>query len=460
MPITPSEFVENLNDPNKVFLSYAAKISSVKFTLLLEHFADKADDVFYYCEPERNISFLSFDKLTKQSFQSGEFNKLSSEITALKSKLVTNHKDYENFNLPVFILSAKFPIKRSSNEWKDFGDIDFIVPKIILYQNANDCFLVANSFSESFSNQGFFNDFLEHEAELVYKLEAKLTEKKLGKTLIERIDSEKSDADWINKITDIVANIKNNNLEKVVISRRVESEIKSPISWQQTIEKLNVTYPTCANFLYKSFNSIFFGSTPEVLINFSQNKFSTEALAGSIKRGNTIENDKLLEQNLLNSEKNQKEHQAVIDHIKNAINSFTSEIKIEENPVVKKLPNIQHLQTNIGGTLKENTDMFSVISSMFPTPAVCGIPKDQSLKMIEQTEKFDRGLFSGVIGWFNAEDYGEFFVTIRSALVRENKLYAYAGCGMLDSSDPGEEFEETELKLKPILSLFDYANKS
>lgn len=460
MPITPSEFVENLNDPNKVFLSYAAKISSVKFTLLLEHFADKADDVFYYCEPERNISFLSFDKLTKQSFQSGEFNKLSSEITALKSKLVTNHKDYENFNLPVFILSAKFPIKSISEEWKDFGDIDFIVPKIILYQNANDCFLVANLFSESFFNQGYFSDFLEHEAELIYKLEAKLTTKNFDRTTIEKIDSDANDAAWIENISGVISNIKNNKIEKVVISRRIENEIKSGLSWQKTIEQLNNKYPSCANFLYKSTNSIFFGSTPEVLINFSQNNFSTESLAGSIKRGETVEKDKILEQELLKSKKNQKEHQAVVDHIKNAINNFVSEINVVESPVIKKLPNIQHLQTNIDGTLKENTDMFSVISNIFPTPAVCGIPKELSLEMIEQTEKFDRGLFSGIIGWFNADDYGEFFVTIRSALVRENKLYAYAGCGLLEESDPREEFEETQLKLKPILSLFNDASKS
>ena len=415
---------------------------------------------FIIANQNRNISFLSFDKLTKQSFQSGEFNKLSSEITALKSKLVTNHKDYENFNLPVFILSAKFPIKSISEEWKDFGDIDFIVPKIILYQNSNDCFLVANLFSESFSNQGYFSDFLEHEAELIYKLEAKLTTKNFDRTTIEKIDSDANDAAWIENISGVISNIKNNKIEKVVISRRIENKIKSGLSWQKTIEQLNNKYPSCANFLYKSTNSIFFGSTPEVLINFSQNNFSTESLAGSIKRGETVEKDKILEQELLKSKKNQKEHQAVVDHIKNAINNFVSEINVVESPVIKKLPNIQHLQTNIDGTLKENTDMFSVISNIFPTPAVCGIPKELSLEMIEQTEKFDRGLFSGIIGWFNADDYGEFFVTIRSALVRENKLYAYAGCGLLEESDPREEFEETQLKLKPILSLFNDANKS
>ena len=127
-------------------------------------------------------------------------------------------------------------------------------------------------------------------------------------------------------------------------------------------------------------------------------------------------------------------------------------------PVVKKLPNIQHLQTSVTGILKSKDDIFKIVSSLFPTPAVCGIPKDQSLKMIEKTEAFDRGLFSGIIGWFNADNYGEFFVTIRSALVKGNKLYAYAGCGIVDGSDAKEEFEETQLKLKPILSLFNNAD--
>ena len=102
--------------------------------------------------------------------------------------------------------------------------------------------------------------------------------------------------------------------------------------------------------------------------------------------------------------------------------------------------------------------MFKIISSLFPTPAVCGIPKDLSLKMIEKSEDFDRGLFSGAVGWFNADNYGEFFVTIRSALIKEDKLYAYAGCGIVEGSDPKEEYEESILKLKPILSLFDDAS--
>jgi len=138
--------------------------------------------------------------------------------------------------------------------------------------------------------------------------------------------------------------------------------------------------------------------------------------------------------------------------------NYSKKIEIDEKPIVKKLSNIQHLQTAVKGSLKHGANMFDVVSSLFPTPAVCGIPKDFSLQIIEENEDFDRGLFAGLIGWFNTEGFGDFNVAIRSALIKENKLYIYAGCGIVEGSNPVEEFEETQLKLKPILSLFDLAD--
>ena len=457
---TVKDFSENLSDPNKVFFSYAAKISQLKFTLLLEHFAAKADDVFYYCEPDRNISFLSFEQLNKQSFSFDNYELLEAEISKLKSKLISNHSDYEKFNLPIFITSVKFPIKKSSAEWEDFSDLDFIIPKIILFQYSGTCFLIANFFSESFSHQENFNEFLEREAELIYNLESRLQENQSDRTILIDVDNTNDFENWKAKIETVISDIKHEKIEKVVIARRVEKEISSLINWQKTLDELNKKYPTCTNFLYKSGKSVFFGSTPEVLIKYSGQTFFTEALAGSIKRGDNPEQDKLFENELLKSDKNKLEHNAVIDYIQDSVQDFVDKIEIVKNPVVKKLPNIQHLQTSVTGTLKSKDQMFKIISSLFPTPAVCGIPKELSLKMIEKTENFDRGLFSGLIGWFNADNYGEFFVTIRSALVKENKLYAYAGCGIVEGSDPKEEFEETNLKLKPILSLFNNASKS
>ena len=455
---TSNDFSENLSNPKKIFFSYAARISPVKFTLLLEHFANNSDDVFYYCEPEKQISFLSFEVLTKQSFSFDNYESLADEINLLKEKLISNHNEYNNFNLPIFTTSVKFPVKRRSVEWEDFNDIDFIVPKIILFQQASDCFLIANFFSESFSLHENFDEFLEKEVDLIYGLESRLNEAEEKQPLIKQNKYDNELSEWVKQIDTVIKEIKKENIEKIVIARRVESEIKSSINWQRNFDELNKKFPTCTNFLYKAGHSIFFGSTPEMLLKFSGKMFFTEALAGSIQRGTDAREDKHFESELLRSEKNKQEHQAVIEFIKNALKNYVEKIEIDAVPIVKKLSNIQHLQTSIQGTLSDKNKMFKSITSLFPTPAVCGIPKDESLILIEKTETFDRGLFSGIIGWFNADNYGEFYVTIRSALLKDNRLFAYAGCGIVENSDPKEEFEETELKLKPILSLFNNAD--
>ena len=205
---TSTDFSENLSDPNKVFVSYAVKISPVKFTLLLEHFAAKADDVFYYSEPDSNIAFLSFEQLNRQSFSFDKYELLEDEISKLKSKLISNHSDYKKFNLPIFITSVKFPLKKDSKEWEDFDDIDFIVPKIILFQHTGTCFLIANFFSESFSRLENFNDFLERETELIYDLEKRLQESSVDRTTIKDLDVNEDFESWKSKVDAIVDEIK------------------------------------------------------------------------------------------------------------------------------------------------------------------------------------------------------------------------------------------------------------
>ena len=121
---------------------------------------------------------------------------------------------------------------------------------------------------------------------------------------------------------------------------------------------------------------------------------------------------------------------------------------------LKKLHNIQHLHTVLNSELVEDTNMFEIIEAIYPTAAICGEPRDKALSLIKKIEDYKRGLYSGLIGYFNLNDEGEFVVGIRSALLHENKLFAYAGCGIVEGSDPEKEFQETELKLKVDFVLF------
>jgi len=104
--------------------------------------------------------------------------------------------------------------------------------------------------------------------------------------------------------------------------------------------------------------------------------------------------------------------------------------------------------------MTEPNMMLHLLKELFPTPAVCGLPKETASHLIKKMESYRRGLYSGIIGWFNFNDEGEFAVAIRSALSTNNKLHAFAGCGIVEDSDPESEYKETELKLKTIMSLF------
>ena len=98
--------------------------------------------------------------------------------------------------------------------------------------------------------------------------------------------------------------------------------------------------------------------------------------------------------------------------------------------------------------------VLDLLMKLHPTPAICGDPWKIAKDFILEMESHDRGLYSGNIGWFNFQGSGEFAVGIRTALFLEEKLYAYAGCGIVEGSEAKAEYDESEIKLKPILSLF------
>lgn len=441
-------------DKEKILSSYVSQIAPVTFVSLLNHLTLKNDHVFYFSQKQESKSFLAVDPLLKKTFNKNEIKLLRKEIEELGKKIISNQNDFPEINIPTYYTSIKFPLGKNSPEWSDFGEIDLYIPKIALYQSSDYFFLISNFFSEGFSHQEDLYNKIDDQIKYIYQLETKL--KNVSGTLenIKEQNLLKEKEEWIQKIDLTTEFIKQKVIEKVVIARRVLFEIDNDINWQQKFNALNEKYPQCTNFLLKSDSSIFFGSTPEVLAKFSKDNFKTEALAGSMMRGKNKNEDDLLENDLLNSEKNKSEHDAVIKYLSNSLTKYLTSIEIDRAPLAKKLFNIQHLQTNISGTLNPNTSMFEIVDSLFPTPAVCGIPEQKSLDLISQTEDFDRGLFSGLIGWFNLNGYGEFYVTIRSGLIKEKRFFAYAGCGIVKGSNANEEFEETELKLKPILSLF------
>jgi menaquinone-specific isochorismate synthase len=272
-------------------------------------------------------------------------------------------------------------------------------------------------------------------------------------------DIEADTFEWKELINNTKLKLINGHFQKLVLSRAKSFGLKESLDWNIIIKKLTFQYPDCYLFLYKNLSSIFFGASPEKFLSNKDNFIEIEAVAGSAPRGIKSGEDKVIENNLMGSSKIRKEHAYVSNFINQILNDYSGHIYFPELPEVRKLDNIQHLVTKFTARIKNTDTLFLLMDRLFPTPAVCGFPKEKTLEIIRNLESHDRGLYSGLIGWIDLNGNCDFTVTIRSALVEGKKITAFAGAGIVEESDPAEEFYETELKLKPILSLFQNDKK-
>ncbi len=130
---------------------------------------------------------------------------------------------------------------------------------------------------------------------------------------------------------------------------------------------------------------------------------------------------------------------------------FCSELVREPEPSLLLLANLQHLSTKVQGRLVGSPNALILAGALHPTAAVCGVPQQEALEMIRELEHFDRGRYSGPVGWMDSHGDGEWAIALRCALISGNRAELYAGAGIVAESDPVDELEETTLKLLAVL---------
>jgi len=428
------------NHTNKVF-SYIQESSIWAPSSLIE----SSKNYFYINLPVSGFSF----------FAAGEIHSLNNIInTETELVRISNVSETIKKEIPLFVGGMKFPIKSNEEIWGDFPNEKWFVPRVLVLRKLDKQYLVINF---------LYNDFNSPEIlEQIYKLLNVKKDLDPHRSPIGAIGTieEGFYENWDFIVNTALSNIKKEKITKVVLARRKKVNLNYSPCIREIILSLENNYPECYIFSYKINNSIFFGATPEKLAKIENGIIETDAMAGSIKRGIDEQEDNFFAHKILKDKKEIEEHKAVVDYLLDKLSFISDNIEYNKKPVVKKLSNIQHLWISIKAKLKRDVSILSAIKQIFPTPAVCGYPKEDALEMIEELEDFDRGMYAGVIGWFNKEGTGDFAVPIRSALINENTLYAYAGCGIVEGSNSLNEYKETELKFKPIISLFEHANKN
>ena len=418
------------------------------------HLFKKSPEVFYFSA--KNEEFLAVGHI--YSLSAGgrlRWKGLEKQYSNFP-KPVLNSDEPRFAHLPLFLVSVKFDAEKQSPEWSDFKNSEFYVPKFLInFEIDTPLFrfniLVDNTFSVAKAVSDFsvilktlFLENIDPQIEKVFENNSSMS--LMGDKIL-----------WIRKVENALKEIRSGSLSKVVLARRIVLQTKIPKEIEFLPGRLKKVNPNSNVFFLKKSDSIFLGASPEKLIEMKDDNIKTEAIAGSRKRGATPEEDILLENELRNSEKEINEHRSVLDFITERLNPFTSNVQYSAVPSVKKMASIQHLSTEISAELKTGASIFSIVENIFPTPAVCGNPKEKAMQLISELEDFDRGLYAGLIGWISPTTT-KFVVSIRSALINKNTIFAYAGCGIVEGSDPESEFTETETKFKTILSTLNEKN--
>ena len=255
---------------------------------------------------------------------------------------------------------------------------------------------------------------------------------------------------WDRTIERILASIAAGTIGKLVPARQVTLELTSPLNPWRALARLKAQGGAVSLFGFQSDEShVFFGASPERLFKRCGRTIETEAIAGTISRSFDHEQDARLAAQLMASEKDRREHELVLDYLQESLEPLTDSLSVDKTSVLT-LPQLQHLRTTVRGTVRDGISNPDLLAALHPTPAVAGVPRETALSLIREIEPFDRGWYAGPIGWMSANG-AEFTVAIRSVLVAGNQLILTAGAGIVEGSDAGAEWEETEQKIRSTL---------
>jgi len=245
--------------------------------------------------------------------------------------------------------------------------------------------------------------------------------------------------------------------DKIVLARGIELERETPWEPLVALDRLRNRFGGCFSFSFGGGGGrSFIGATPERLLRVRDGRLLTEAIAGSALRGANPAEDARHARDLLASGKDLREHAYVRDSILRRLKRAGVEGRAEALPRILPLANVQHLLTAVEGELgPDGAHLLDLAAELHPTPAVGGTPREKALPRIAELESIERGLYAGLVGWFNHLNEGEMIVGIRSALIQGCRARLYAGAGIVSDSDPQKELRETEIKLRGLLDVLE-----
>jgi menaquinone-specific isochorismate synthase len=259
-------------------------------------------------------------------------------------------------------------------------------------------------------------------------------------------EGSRSPVQWQEAVRRAVAAIGRGELDKVVLARDLVATAPQPVDVRHLLTRLAARYPSCWTFAVDGL----VGATPELLVRRTGDDVRSRVLAGTIGSLGDDAADGDLADALLDSDKDLEEHELAVQSVAAALRPHCSELDVPARPAVLRLPNVQHLATDVTGRLAGGATALELADALHPTAAVCGTPTEVARELIGTLEGMDRGRYAGPVGWLGRDGDGELGIALRCAEVDGRRLRLFAGCGIVAGSDAEAELAEAQAKFVPV----------
>ncbi|MGE7835525.1 anthranilate synthase component I family protein [Viridibacillus arvi] len=254
------------------------------------------------------------------------------------------------------------------------------------------------------------------------------------------------------QVQQALQHIQNGEVEQVVLSRQLAANFTgNPFSIYRKLRKQN---PSPYMYYMEFDQHILIGASPESVVSVTNHIVKVNPIAGTVSRGQTIDEDEHQARKLLNDPKEIAEHNMLLDEARQELTCICAPatIRVKNYMEIVRFEHVMHLMSNVEGKLSPVLHALDALSATFPTGTVTGKPKHLAMAIIDEIETTHRSTYGGAIGYIGFNGNIDFAITIRSMLVKNNKAFIQAGAGIVKNSIPSNEFDETEAKAKSLIT--------
>ncbi|MBL8073850.1 MAG: anthranilate synthase component I [Nitrospira sp.] len=253
--------------------------------------------------------------------------------------------------------------------------------------------------------------------------------------------------------------IKAGDIFQCVLSQRWETSLQAPPF--QLYRALRVVNPSPYMYYLRIAGVELVGSSPEILVRCEDGLASVRPIAGTRRRGATVEEDAELERRLLADAKERAEHIMLVDLGRNDIGRVAEQgsVRVESLMNVERYSHVMHIVSNVTGKLSKDKTVYDVLKACFPAGTVSGAPKIRAMEIIEELEPTKRGPYAGAVGYISFSGNMDMCINIRTVVVSRHRAFIQAGAGIVADSNPVHEYEETCNKARAMMKAIELAEQ-